>query len=130
MPLEAPLLCLFICMVTRAGRTRAVSTSRPIQTPLGQSDMVIVLKTVCCNCLIGNLNIMRLISTNPNCCEQENRGEGLWEGFSASAREELLLAPEHESTSVGEKVLLPFLFSLFLFHVPVSVCLCPITPRP
>lgn len=63
---------------------------------------------------------MKAISTNPNCCEQGNTGEGLWEGFSAPARE-LLLAPEHESTSVGEKVLLPFPFSLFLFHVPVSV---------
>lgn len=83
--------------------------------------MVTVLRIMHCNCLIGNLKIMKLISTNPNCCEQENRGKGLWEGFSASAREELLLASEHKSTSVGKKVLLPFLFSLFLFHVAVSV---------
>lgn len=108
-------------MVTRAGGIRAVSTSRPIQAPLGQSDVVMVLRTLHCNCLIGNLNIMNLISTNPNCCEQGNTGTGLWEGFSASAREELLLAPEQKPTSVGVKVLLPFLFSLPLFHVPVSV---------
>lgn len=71
---------------------------------------------------------MKFISASSNCCEQENRGKGLWEGFSTSVREELLLPPEHKSTSVAEKVLLPFLFSLLLFHVPVSVWLCPITP--
>lgn len=97
------------------------STRRPIEAPLEQSDVVTLLKTVYCNCLTGNLNIMQLDSTNPNCYEQETGGAGLWEVFSASARKGSVLAPGHEHKSVGEKVLLPF----FVQSIPVLTRIIP-----
>lgn len=101
-------LCLCVCIVTRAKSIRTVSTYSLIQAPPGQSDAVVLLKTTHCNCLMGNLNITQLNSTNPNCHEQETKEAGHWEVFSASARKASLLAPEHEPKSVGEKI-----FALF-----------------
>lgn len=90
--------------------------------PGGSQDVVILLKTMQCNRLASNLNIMQRNSTSPNCHEQERGEAGLGAGaaeqaevFSASVREGYLLAPEHERKFMGKKVLLPF----FLPSVPI-----------
>lgn len=76
--------------------------------------MLILFKTMQCNCLASNLNIMWLNSTSPNCHEQGSRGAGLFpEMFSASARGGYLLAPESIAGQKGVFALFLLVYSYF-----------------